>query len=52
MFTVYSMEATSASATLIAFSATGSGVSMSTISGTSTQVTGPFNQEFGNTGLS
>ena len=52
MITVSSVEATSASAILIAFSATGSGLSMSTISGSSTQVTGPLNQEFMNKGLS
>ena len=45
-------EVTSASAILIAFSATGSGLSMSAISGSSTQMTGPFNQEFVNKGLS
>ena len=52
LITVGSVEAASASAILIAFSETGSGLSMSTISGSSTQVTGPFNQEFVNQGLS
>ena len=52
MITVSSVEATSASAILIAFSATGSGLSMSTISGGSTQITGLFNQEFVSEGIS
>ena len=52
MITVSSVEATSASAILIAFSATGSGLSMSTISGSSTQITGLSNQEFVSEGLS
>ena len=50
--TVSFMEITSASAVLIAFSATGSALSMTTISESSTQVTGPFNQESVKQGLS
>ena len=52
MITVSSVEAMPACTILIAFSATVSGLSMSTISGSSTQVTGPFNQAFVNRGLS
>ena len=52
MITVSFVEVTSASAFLIAFSATGSGLSMSTISGSSAQTTGLSNQEFVNEGLS
>ena len=52
MITVSFVEVTSASATLIAFCATGSGLPMSAISWGSTQMTGPFNQEFVNKGLS
>ena len=51
MVIVRSAKAASASAFLIAFSATGSGLPMSTISGSSTQMTGPFNQEFVNKDL-
>ena len=46
MITVSFVEVTSASAILIAFSSAGSGLSMSTISGSSTRMTGPLNQEF------
>ena len=52
MISVSSVEVTFARAVLIAFSAAGSGLSISTISGSSTQMTGPFNQEFVNKGLS
>ena len=45
VITVSFVEVTSVSAVLIAFSATGSGPPVSTISGSSTQMTGPFNQE-------
>ena len=51
MITVSSVEVTSASAILVAFSATGSGVSISTMSESSTRVIGLFNQEFVNRGL-
>ena len=45
------MRAESIDAFLIAFSATGSGLPVSMISGSSTQMTGPFNQEFVNKDL-
>ena len=45
MITVSFVEVTSTSAVLIAFCATGSGPPVCTISGNSTQMTGPFNQE-------
>ena len=51
MVTIRSAKAAAASAFLIVFSATGSGLPMSTISGSSTQMTGPFNQEFVNKDL-
>ena len=51
MITVSSVETTSTSAILIAFSATGSGLSISTVSGSSTQMTGLSNQEFVSEGL-
>ena len=52
MINVLSVRAESVDAFLIAFSATGSGLPVSRISGSSTQVTGPFNQEFVNKDLS
>ena len=51
MVTIRSAKAAAASAFLIVFSATGSGLPMPTISGSSTQMTGPFNQEFVNMDL-
>ena len=52
MISVSSVEVMFARAVLIVFSAAGSGLSISTISGGSTQITALINQEFANQGLS